>query len=269
MRYRVWDELGDGVYRRRYTSFDLNVGLVVGTDAALLIDTRASEREAAVLATEVAKATRVPVRHVVNTHAHFDHCFGNAVFSDTDIWAHDGCARQLREHGEIRRHAALSWVDDALVPDLAVARLVPPSHLVSRRVQLTVGERSVVLEHLGRGHTDHDLVVRVPDTGVIFAGDLVEESAPPNFEDAWPLEWPDTLGRLLHHVGGPVVPGHGDVVDGTFVTRQREELAALAQLLRDVNDNRISEAQALATSPFPEVATRTALLRSTGRSIGR
>lgn len=257
----VWDELGEGVYRRRYASFDLNVGLVVGTDAALLIDTRASEREASQLAAEVAAATRVPVRHVVNTHAHFDHCFGNALFTHADIWAHDGCARQLREHGEARRYAALSWVDEDLVPDLAVARIVPPAHLVSQRVQLRVGGRPVVLEHHGRGHTDHDLVVRVPDAGVVFAGDLVEEGSPPDFEDAWPLEWPDTLGRLLAHVGGPVVPGHGDVVDSGFVNRQRGELAELARLLREVRENRMSEEKALTASPFPEGTTRTALHR--------
>ena len=52
----------------------------------------------------------------------------------------------------------------------------------------------VVLRHLGRGHTDHDVVAHVPDTGVVFAGDLVEQGAPPGFEDSYPLDWPATLG---------------------------------------------------------------------------
>jgi hypothetical protein len=38
------------------------------------------------------------------------------------------------------------------------------------------------LRALGRGHTD--LVVRVPDAGVVFAGDLVAQGAPPALEDA-------------------------------------------------------------------------------------
>ncbi|MCW2717936.1 hypothetical protein [Pseudonocardia sp.] len=40
------------------------------------------------------------------------------------------------------------------------------------------------LRALGRGHTDRDLVVRVPDAGLVFAGDLVEQGAPPALEEA-------------------------------------------------------------------------------------
>jgi hypothetical protein len=48
---------------------------------------------------------------------------------------------------------------------------------------------------------------------VLFAGDLVEESGPPAFEDAHPAEWAPTLDRVLKQVHGPVVPGHGRPVD--------------------------------------------------------
>jgi glyoxylase-like metal-dependent hydrolase (beta-lactamase superfamily II) len=89
----------------------------------------------------------------------------------------------------------------------------------------------VSLRHLGRGHTGADLVVAVDD--VLFAGDLVEEGAPPAMEDSFPLEWPDTVTALLELVRGPVVPGHGAVVDAAFVTAQRDELARLARWLID------------------------------------
>ena len=68
---------------------------------------------------------------------------------------------------------------------------------------------------------------------VVFAGDLVEEGAPPAFEDALPAEWPATLGRLHALARGPVVPGHGAVVDAGFVGAQREELLAVLTALRD------------------------------------
>lgn len=38
----VFDEIGDGVYRRRYESLDLNIGVVIGAEAILLVDSRAS-----------------------------------------------------------------------------------------------------------------------------------------------------------------------------------------------------------------------------------
>src|SRR5688500_5702530 len=100
---------------------------------------------------------------------------------------------------------------------------------------LDVGGREVVLRFLGRGHTDHDLVIEVEtpdDRTVVFAGDLVEEGAPPAFEDSFPAEWPATLGRLHAMARGPVVPGHGAVVDAAFVGAQREELLAVLAAVR-------------------------------------
>ena len=100
---------------------------------------------------------------------------------------------------------------------------------------LDVGGREVVLRFLGRGHTDHDLVVEVEDGSdgtVVFAGDLVEEGAPPAFEDAFPADWPATLGRVHALARGPVVPGHGAVVDAAFVGAQREELLAVLAAVR-------------------------------------
>ncbi|HZB51404.1 MAG TPA: aldehyde dehydrogenase family protein, partial [Mycobacteriales bacterium] len=97
---------------------------------------------------------------------------------------------------------------------------------------LSVGGRPVHLRHLGRGHTDSDLVVLLPDAHLLLAGDLVEEGAPPQFGDGFPLDSPATLDALLALVTGPVVPGHGAVVDKAFVAAQRAEVARLAEVAR-------------------------------------
>lgn len=92
-----------------------------------------------------------------------------------------------------------------------------------------LGDRSLEVRHVGRGHTGDDVVVIVP--GVVFAGDLVEESGPPQYDElSHPHEWPDTNRRLLELVGEHdlVVPGHGAVVDRRFVAHQLEELERIA-----------------------------------------
>jgi len=92
-------------------------------------------------------------------------------------------------------------------------------------VELDLGGRVVELRHLGPGHTPGDVVVRVPDAGVLFAGDLVEQGAPPAVgPDADVASWVGVLGRL--GTADVVVPGHGDPVDRAFVEAQRAELAA-------------------------------------------
>ena len=84
---------------------------------------------------------------------------------------------------------------------------------MAERVTLDLGDRAVELVDLGRGHTGNDLVVVVPAAGVVFAGDLLEESAPPAFgDDCFPLEWPATAGAVVAEGGAVYVPGHGDVM---------------------------------------------------------
>jgi glyoxylase-like metal-dependent hydrolase (beta-lactamase superfamily II) len=76
----MFDQLADGVYRRRYESLDLNVGVVLGEEGALIVDTRASHVEADELLDELRTLTSLPVRWVIDTHWPWDHTFGNARF---------------------------------------------------------------------------------------------------------------------------------------------------------------------------------------------
>ncbi len=232
-----WREVGDRVFVRRHASFDLNVGLVVGDDACLVVDTRCSLTEGRELAEAVRRVTRQPWT-VVTTHAHFDHCFGTGAFVPTTVWAQQRCAAAIAADGGADRERVAGRYDADDQPVVAQqvrdSPLVVPDRSVHEHVVLDVGGRQVDLRHLGRGHTDHDLVVVVPDAGVVLAGDLVEEGAPPQFRDAHPLDWPGTLDALLAATGAPVVvPGHGDVVDRAFVAAQGVVLADLARRSRE------------------------------------
>jgi glyoxylase-like metal-dependent hydrolase (beta-lactamase superfamily II) len=231
-------EVADGVLVRRHASLDLNCGLVLGDGACLVVDTRSDLGEAADLAAAVRRVTPHPWT-VVNTHAHYDHCFGNAAFRPATVWGSRGCAAGLLATGEAQRAARVAELraagDDDAARRVAAAPIDPPDALVDDLAVLDVGGREVVLRFLGRGHTDADLVVEVEtdrDGTVLFAGDLVEEGAPPAFEDAFPADWPATLGRVHALARGPVVPGHGAVVDAAFVGAQRAELLAVLAAVR-------------------------------------
>lgn len=260
-----WREVGHRVYVRRHASYDLNVGLVVGENACLVIDTRKSRREADELIGAIRQITPHPWL-VVNTHAHFDHYFGNGAFLPAPIWAHERCAEVIHHYGEVHRDLVITEARrrqlDDLVVELSEVDIQPPTELFARSATLDVGGRTVELRHLGRGHTDNDIVATVPDAGVLFAGDLVEQGAPPAFDDSFPLDWPSTVDTLLALTRGPVVPGHGDVVDRPFVAGQRDELAAVAALARQsFADDRPVE-DACAGAPFPADVTRAALARA-------
>jgi glyoxylase-like metal-dependent hydrolase (beta-lactamase superfamily II) len=253
-----WQEVGAGIYVRRHAELDLNCGLVVGERACLVVDTRSHLDEAAELIAAVRTVTPHPWT-VVNTHAHYDHCFGNAAFRPAPVWGSRGCAADLAGTGERQRAAVVAQLrgaGDHRAADLVAAVPIDlPDHLVDHVASLDIGGREVVLRFLGRGHTGADLVVEVEDENdstVVFAGDLVEEGAPPAFDDAFPADWPATLGRVHALARGPVVPGHGAVVDAAFVGGQREELLAVLTAIR---------AGRLANGPYDEATMRTAAAR--------
>jgi glyoxylase-like metal-dependent hydrolase (beta-lactamase superfamily II) len=261
-----WHEVGDQVYVRRHVSLDLNCGLIVGEDACLVVDTRSHDAEARDLIEAIRHVTPHPWI-VVDTHAHFDHAFGNASFRPAMIWGHRQCATRLRERGALDRARIVAearadphWHEFAHAVE--AVEISPPDAVVDDFAELEVGGRSVVITHHGLGHTDGDVVVAVPAAGVLFAGDLVEEGAPPGFGDAYPLSWPRTLDGMLAQVGGPVVPGHGAVVDAAFVRAQRDEIAALAELARSVVTAGRPLDDAVRDAPFPPDVARTALERA-------
>lgn len=223
-RDEPWQELADGVFRRRYASLDLNVGLVVGAERVLVIDTRAHHGQADELLAHVREVTALPVDVVVNTHHHWDHTFGNARFRGAELVGHERCRQRLVDEGaDVVAHlSTAAWLPDEARRAIAQVDVCPPTTVMTDALDVDLGGLVARLSHLGRGHTDNDVVVTVGD--VVFAGDLVEEGAPPSFGDAYPREWVATLDRLLPTITGTVVPGHGDVVDHAFVAEQRDAI---------------------------------------------
>jgi glyoxylase-like metal-dependent hydrolase (beta-lactamase superfamily II) len=258
----TWSEHGDGVFSRRYRSLDLNIGAVVCADGVLIIDTRATPSQARRLHDDLREITRLPVRWVANTHHHWDHTFGNAEFSGASVWGHERCAHALVHHGETMRERVKARAPQ-LAHEFDAVDIVPPQHTFATEVTVTFGGRTIEMRHLGRGHTDNDIVIVLPDTGVVFAGDLVEEGAPPAFGDAYPLEWPAANRALLGLAGGVVVPGHGAAVDAAFVASQGAELAAVAELARERHGNGMTpDAAAAAGGPYPEQTLAEAFARA-------
>jgi glyoxylase-like metal-dependent hydrolase (beta-lactamase superfamily II) len=261
----TWQEIGDQVYVRRHSSFDVNVGLVVGVGGCLVIDTLSTHRQAAELVSAIRTITAEPWT-VVNTHPHFDHCFGNAIFRPADIWAHSATADDLRKDGEKQRQImgelAVQQGNSEFAAELGEVRLDPPDRTIDRSTDLAVGDRTVTLHFLGRGHTNGDLAVEVRDSPVLFTGDLIEEGAPPSFEDSFPLDWPGTASALLPMCRGAVVPGHGAVVDQSYVERQAADLARIAEQSRLIHAAGRTVEEGWSALPLPEPFARTALARA-------
>jgi glyoxylase-like metal-dependent hydrolase (beta-lactamase superfamily II) len=278
-------EVAERCYVARYAAWDVSVGLVVGSSGAAVIDTRASAGQGREVLDDVRRL--VPdsaVRWVVNTHLHFDHTFGNVSIAEASVHAHENAARGLVAHAEdIKRRVEADREPDpdhpeitaAVLDDLLATQPRVPDVVFSSVQTIDLGDRLIELMHPGRGHTDGDIVARVADADVVYAGDLLEESAPPSFgSDSFPLDWAGSLDLVVGLLTdrSVVVPGHGTPVDKDFVQAQRSDVADVSTLIRSLFAAGVAADEALAAGganwPYPadhlEVAVRRGYAQLTG-----
>jgi glyoxylase-like metal-dependent hydrolase (beta-lactamase superfamily II) len=256
----VFDELGNRVFRRRYESLDLNIGVVAGEEAVLVVDSRASHRQADVLREELRTLTNLPVGWLVNTHFHWDHTWGNARFPEAALWGHERCRSEMVDNGEAARRHVLESMPAEHQEAVNEVVITPPTETFSSSALIDIGGRVVELRYHGLGHTNSDIVVRVADEGVLFAGDLVEQGAPPAFGDSYPLNWGQTLDSIM--LEPTVVPGHGDVVDVSFVATQQAEIEAIADMAREGHSEGVRIEELIGKGPYPAETMRQALTRA-------
>jgi len=278
----AWQAVGDGCFRRRYRAFDLNIGVVRGSDSLLVLDTRADLREADELLDDLAYFGR-PVRWVVNSHWHFDHVFGNQRFveraagmpgrarsaevsPDMELWGHVELPSMLLDNEVALRSTLREFYGDERGEEFDRVVLTPPGHLVVDRNHLDLGDRGVELAHVGRGHTGNDLVVMVDDSTVVFAGDLLEGAGPPAYgDDSYPLEWADSIRALVGGAARTFVPGHGDVLSLSAARAQVDAIATVAKVIRALHATGVSVDAALDEAidswPYPAATLAEAVNR--------
>jgi glyoxylase-like metal-dependent hydrolase (beta-lactamase superfamily II) len=263
----AWQEIGDRVFTRRFQFFDQQIGVVLGGRDVLLVDTRSTPTQAREIAAELRELTRDPVSVVVDTHWHFDHSFGNSVFRPATIWGHLRAAAQLRRDGPATIEEVARELPD-IAADIREVVIDPPEKTFEDRATIEVGDREVELTYHGRAHTDGDIVIVVSGADVLFAGDLLEQGAPPSFGDSYPLEWPATVEQLLPLATGAVVPGHGAIGSRAFVEEQLAAFRRLAELARAVHQGSLDLEVAIAGSPFGPDTPPTAFERALGQLRG-
>ncbi|WP_188275817.1 MBL fold metallo-hydrolase [Streptomyces sp. CBMA152] len=232
--------------------------VVVGSgDEALLVDTPYTGH---LTKTLIAAAERVlppgaRISTVVNTHANGDHSYGNALFPDAEIISTDANLTHLcAEPAPEQLQAMLDGCGDQ-VPferyllthfgryDYAGLELTPPTRTFSGRLDLLVGSTPVELYEVGPAHTAGDLIVHLPDSGVVCAGDVL-------FIGDVPVHWAgplsgvtDACQKILDLDPRVVVPGHGPLVGQAevrtymgYVEELRGRIHALHEAGTDVDE---------------------------------
>ena len=274
-------KLAEGVYVRIAAadqSIVSNAGFVELDNSVLVFDTHFTLEAGQSLLAAIQKITTKPVRYLVNSHFHPDHTHGNQSFAGPvhiiattnarrdvvqrdlpamnrtlgiaqaqiekmkkDLIATKDPAQQAGLRAQIQQH-------QKFLDRMTGLKILPPVLGVEDSLDVNDTVRPARLLYLGKGHTDGDLVLYLPNEKIAFVGDLFFNSALPNTQDAFLLEWMRTLAELLKLDAETFVPGHGPVGTKSAVKdflKYLEELkewveprvtegAAMEQVLRDV-----------------------------------
>jgi glyoxylase-like metal-dependent hydrolase (beta-lactamase superfamily II) len=194
-----------------------NAGLVVGGGRSLLVDTLFDLRLTGDLLDSVAPlVAHNRLRFAVNTHANGDHTFGNQLLpDDTVVWASAATAADFDEYPPAVM-ATFQQRDEggALTAfDFEGIELRPPDRTFTGMRTLDVGGRAVDLIEVGPAHTRGDVVVHVPDAGVVFAGDVLFIGVAPLIWAGPITNWFAAIDRICALEPQLIVPGHGPVTD--------------------------------------------------------
>src|SRR5947207_3430000 len=116
-----------------------NIGFIIGHDTVAVIDPGGSFAEGSGLRAAIRTRTDLPIRYVILTHVHPDHIFGAAAFRDDhpDFIGNAKLPGALAQRGDYYLHR----LHNALGDEASGSAIVPPTVLVSDRLDLDLGHR--------------------------------------------------------------------------------------------------------------------------------
>jgi len=240
-----FDKLSDHAYA--YTAEgDPNTGIIIGDDAAMVIDTQATPVMAQDVIRRVREVTDKPIRYVVLSHYHAVRVLGASAYQPEHVIASRDTYDLIVERGEHDMKSEIERFPRLFRAVESVPGLTWPTMVFEKRLTIWLGKLQVELLQLGRGHTKGDTVAWLPQEKIMFSGDLVEFGATPYTGDAYLGDWPATLDAIAALAPDKLVPGRGASLqdpaavkaglDGTrsFVTAMYEHVKRGAQAGKDL-----------------------------------
>jgi cyclase len=214
-----------------------NAGFIVGKDYVVVVDSLATVDLTQRFKDEMRKITDRPIRYLINTHHHGDHTYGNHVFAGATVISHDYCRREITEAGTMDPNLLNSIFPEF---DFRGIAATPADISFDKHLTLHMDGREVRLVHFGPGHTVGDIIVYLPQEGIIFAGDFIFlYSTPLGMEGSF-TGWLKNLDAMAKLGAQTYIPGHGPVCGLEGVNLCRDYLVLVRREARKRFDKGMS-----------------------------
>ena len=191
---------------------DPNSGIIVGDDSVMVIDAQATPTLARQVIQKVRSVTDKPISHLVLSHYHAVRVLGASEYKANNIIMSSKARAMVVERGQEDWDSEFDRFPRLFKGHEEIPGLTWPTTTFDKKMSLFLGKRRVDLYFLGRAHTAGDIVIHVPDSNVLFTGDIVEYKSACYCGDAHLQEWPKTLGKIAKFQAVSLVPGRGDAL---------------------------------------------------------
>ena len=206
-------EIGDGIWAFTAEG-DPNSGVIIGDESVMVIEAQATPRLANKVIAEIRKVTDKPISHLVLTHYHAVRVLGASAYGAPEIIMSDAARAMVVERGQEDWDSEFQRFPRLFVGHESIPGLTYPTTTFSDSMTVYLGNRRVDIMHLGRAHTAGDAVVWVPDSEVMFTGDIVEYKSACYCGDGHFADWGETLENIAMFDPASIAPGRGDALVG-------------------------------------------------------
>ena len=166
---------------------------------------------------EIKKVTNQPIRYVIYSHHHFDHIAGGKPFKDAGakFVAHKTAKERLER------------VKDP--------HTVLPDETIDKNKTIKLGGTALELTYVGLNHSDSTLLMRLPKEKIIFTVDWLPVGTLPGrgMIDSYPLEWEESIKKVVAMDWDKLIPGHPGVPGGRLGTKK--DAQDILSFLQDVS----------------------------------
>jgi cyclase len=225
----------DNIYMIR-SGFSGNVTVLLSDDGVALIDSKFAGDHDGIIGL-IKDLTDQPVRYVINTHMHGDHTGGNALMQ----------AENAEVISSLNARIIMAETQDAGLPNVTF----------DDHMRIYLGDMPIDLHYVGRGHTDGDIIVHLPEERIVVMGDLFAlwgpyESVVHYAAGGSTRDWPRALEQALKLDFDTVIPGHSGLTEREQVEGYRDYLIRLGGMVREMNqaDRSRDDIQAMIKAEF-------------------